>query len=489
MKAIYNDSTIPEKEAKSRFHFPENIMMENAAAGLQKIIEKIYFEMGTDPKVLIVCGTGNNGGDGYALARRIFGFAKVFIISTGAPKTFEAIQQAKTAQAIGVEINSLEENSLLRLSGIIVSSSNIIVDCLYGTGFHGTMPETSEKLIKLLNASSAIRIACDIPSGIDLHGNCSPVVFKADYTVTMGALKSALFSDLAKDFVGQIFVADLGISSSTFEKCAKPDMFLIEPKDVKLPLRKKKSTHKGSFGHTVAIAGEKSGAAIMAATAAMNFGSGLTSILKTQNSNLEQFKISPELMITDKIPAKTTAIVLGSGLGEFSQSLCNEFTSWFFATKNPSCVLDADIFNFKDLGSFLTQLNSVENAKIVLTPHLKELKNLLEILSLDSPEDLVSQFENIVLVAKSANTKIYYQDKICICTDGCQTLSKGGSGDILAGMIASLLSQGYSSFDAAISAVETHALASKDFAEGDYSLTPTKLIEKIENKWGQTPKN
>ena len=479
MKAIYKNSAIPEREAKIHFHISESIMMENAAIGLQKIIENLHHEMGTELKVLIVCGNGNNGGDGYALARRLFGFIKVSVISIAEPKTFEAIQQKKMAESIGVEITNLAENSLVRLAGMIVSSANIIVDCIYGTGFHGKMPESSEKLIKLLNASSAIRIACDVPSGIDLDGNCSSVVFKADYTVTMGALKSLLFEDSVKDFVGEISVANLGISSQIFEKSTKPDAFLIEPKDIKLPLRKKKSVHKGYFGHTVVFAGEKSGAAIMASTAAMNFGSGLTSLLKTENSNLEQFKISPELMCTEKIPSKTTCIVLGSGLGEFTEKICNDFLTWFYETKTPSCVLDADIFNFSKLEEFLTKLNSVQNAKIVLTPHLKELECLLEKLSLNSPQELVSKFENIILVAKSANTKIYYQDKIFICADGSQNLSKGGSGDVLAGMIASLLSQKYSVLDACISAVETHALVSKNYGEEDYTFSPLKLTELI----------
>lgn len=481
MKAIYKNSAIPEREAKINFHISESIMMENAAIGLQKVIENLAHEMGTEVKVLIVCGNGNNGGDGYALARRLFGFVKVSVIAIAEPKTFEAIQQKKMAQAVGVEITNLAENSLIRLAGMIVSSANIIVDCIYGTGFHGKMPESSEKLIKLLNASSAIRIACDVPSGIDLGGNCSSIVFKADYTVTMGALKSLFFEDSVKDFVGQISVTNLGISSQIFEKSTKPDAFLIEAKDIKLPLRKKKSTHKGLFGHTVVVAGEKSGAAIMASTAAMNFGSGLTSILKTQNSNLEQFKISPELMITDKIPTKTTAIVLGSGLGKFTEKICNDFLTWFFAAKNPSCVLDADIFNFPKFDDFLTKLNSVQNAKIVLTPHLKELERLLEKLSLKTPEELVLKFENVVLIAKSANTKIYYQDKVFICADGSQNLSKGGSGDVLAGMISSLLSQKYSILDACISAVETHALISKNYGEEDYTFSPSKLIELIKS--------
>lgn len=481
MKAIYNNSSIPEREAKLKFHFPENVMMENAAAKMHQLVTELISEMGLEKiaKVLVVCGSGNNGGDGYALARRLCGECKVSVIAISEPRTFEAMQQIKMAQAVGVDVTNIAESSLIRLSDMIVSGANIIVDCIYGTGFHGTMPEATEKLIKLLNASSALRIACDIPSGIDSAGNCSPVSFKADYTVTMGALKSALYSDSAKDYVGKISVADLGISSAMFQKCAAPDLYLIDSEDVKLPLRKKRSTHKGSFGHTLVICGEKSGAAIMAATAAMEFGSGLTTLLQTENSNISQFKISPELMLSKKIPSKTSSIVIGSGLGILNQNLCNDFTAWFAGAKNPSCVLDADIFSYENLGALLTQLNNTKNARIVLTPHLKEQERLLEALSLETPQDLVTQFPNVVLVSKSANTRIYTSTKTYICDQGCQSLSKGGSGDVLAGMIGSLLAQGYSALDAALTAVYVHAITAKKIGAQDYSLTPIKLIEAL----------
>lgn len=155
MKAIYNNSTIPEREAKIRYHFPENIMMENAAAALEKLVLDLTEQMGldSDSKVLIVCGSGNNGGDGYALARRLYGRVKVSVIAIAEPRTFESIQQCKMAKAVGVDVTSTSDSSLIRLSDMIVSGANIIVDCIYGTGFHGQMPEASEKLIKLLNAS------------------------------------------------------------------------------------------------------------------------------------------------------------------------------------------------------------------------------------------------------------------------------------------------------------------------------------------------
>ena len=476
MIAVYNDSGIPEKEAKRRYFFPEGIMMENAAAALEK--EVVAYVTGCvgninsacittasgvtnslaanslaasvtnssaanssvayntyahtsntidtnvtyagGHKILILCGSGNNGGDGLALARRLAGTLTCHIYLTATPKTDEAKQLLKMAQAAGV---TFIQNPLEKLE-----QYSVIVDCIFGTGFHGELPSEITELFSKINETNAYRIACDIPSGLGFNANC---------TVTMGALKSALFTDKAKNCTGKIKVANLGISSKLFEDCSKPDMFLVEKSDVKLPLRRNPASHKGTYGHTAVIAGEKSGAAVIAATAALNFGSGLVTLVKAENSNLEQFKISPELMISDEIPANTTCVQIGSGLGRelntteanrpTTPNIITKFLNWFKTTKNPACVLDADIFYYKDFPALLAELNSVPNAKIIMTPHPKELLELVQTLTsariLHGLEDITSvtkaaeqrqkigtevtaRLENVTIVMKSANTVI-----------------------------------------------------------------------------------
>lgn len=463
MIAVYNDSGIPEKEAKRRYFFPEGIMMENAAAALEKEVvtyvtgcagntnsacittasgvtnssaanSSVTYNTYTHTsntiganvtyaggqKILILCGSGNNGGDGLALARRLAGTLTCHIYLTATPKTDEAKQQLKMAQAAGVTFIQTPLEKLEQYS--------VIVDCIFGTGFHGELPSEITELFSKINETNTYRIACDIPSGLGFNANC---------TVTMGALKSALFTDKAKNCTGKIKVANLGISSKLFEDCSKPDMFLVEKSDVKLPLRRNPASHKGTYGHTAVIAGEKSGAAVIAATAALNFGSGLVTLVKAENSNLEQFKISPELMISNEIPANTTCVQIGSGLGRelnateanrpTTPNIITKFLNWFKTTKNPACVLDADIFYYKDFPALLAELNSVPNAKIIMTPHPKELLELVQTLTsagiLHNLEDITSvtkaaeqrqkigaevtaRLENVTIVMKSANTVI-----------------------------------------------------------------------------------
>ncbi len=504
MKAVFVDSQSLEKKAKESFFFPPFIMMENAAAAMEAAVMEEFCKNDCAVnnngsrvtnngsavnrrhfKVLIICGSGNNGGDGYALARRLSGKTGIecSLVAVSQPKTEEAITQRKMAEAAGLQI--LEKLP----SDEELSSCKVIVDCILGTGFSGELRENISQIVEKLNELPAYKIACDIPTGL---------CFKADTTITMGCLKSALFSDAAKESCGKIKLADLGLSREKFESCGSCDIFLIEENDIKLPLRKNKAAHKGSFGHTAVFSGEKSGAGILAATAALNFGSGLVSLVETEMSNLSQFKISPELMISNQIPANASCTLIGSGLGTDETSIeksLSAFTAWFTSAKNPACVLDADLFSYKGLAGLLEKLNAVANAKIILTPHPKELKALYEKLfpneqsesvgwisknRIEIGKKITARLPALTLIMKSANTCITQEGRTYICDRGCQSLAKAGSGDVLAGMVAGLLAQGYTSLDAAITAVYAHAAASASFSDGQgYDLTPEKLISKL----------
>lgn len=488
MKPVYINSAIPEKEAKRRFCFPENIMMENAAAALEK--EVLSFE----PKnVLVFCGRGNNGGDGYALSRRIFGKVKnVLVVSFGEPATGEAALQKKMCLSVGVRITGAEEWSGIVQNSLNLSSFDVIVDCIFGTGFHGVLPQTAKSALEWANVQPAARIACDVPSGM---------CFAADKTVTMGALKTVLFKDEVKDFAGDIVVANLGISSSVFESCAEPDGYLIEEKDIRLPVRTKKSVHKGDFGYVCVVSGEKCGAGIIAGTAALRFGAGFVSVLQNDFSG-QKFAMSPELMVSEDFPEKTTAVLIGSGLGrsEAAETAVQRAVDFVLNMENPAIVLDADFFYSRNLAFALEKLNSLKNARVILTPHPKELSALANSLNLEigqkinsdekkSVSDVIKnrfefasefskKFPDITLVAKGANTYIFSGKKAFICDKGENSLAKAGSGDVLAGLCAALLAQGYSARDAALTAVYAHASASKKF-EYNFECTPFGLIGRI----------
>ena len=514
MKKVFENPSELETLAKQALSIPPFLMMENAARFLSDFVISIIKNKRIS-QIVILSGKGNNGGDGFALARLLctaYENLSVTILVPQLPVAEEAKMQFEMCQKLAVQtvfndkiitfLQNLEANSQkpdFFYETQETQVSYIIVDCLFGIGFHGELSKEFVQIFDILNKIKAVKIACDIPSAL---------YFQSDFTITMGAHKTVLFSDKAKAVCGKIIQAPLGIPPKVFESFLPPVAFLLEMCDAKFPFRKNKSAHKGTYGHTAVIACQKSGAAILAATSALNFGSGLTSLVKTSFSDLEQFKISAELMINCSIPDKTTAVILGPGFceDENSISIFDEVLGWFNTTENPAILLDAGVFGCRNFISFLTKLNSVLNAKIVLTPHLLEMSRFLhqtkdafpekfqdfedndfsvQVLANDSNKKialskrLMQIFPNVTIVIKSANTFIATENQVFICDEGRQNLAKGGSGDVLAGLIGSLLAQKYSAKEAAITGVWAHANASKRFGEEAYDLTPGKLIHEV----------
>lgn len=482
MQKIFSCSQASELEklAKEKFAVPPFLMMENAARATADFILDFQPE-----NLLILCGKGNNGGDGYAVARLLQNKAEVKVIALEPPAAEEARAQYEMCQRLGIEIIS-GDRWLSSPKGISKSPLNntVILDCIYGTGFHGALSESVKKILDEVNKSPAIKIACDIPSGL---------YFQADYTITMGCQKLELYSDKAKAVCGQIKVADLGIARESFESFKQANTFLVEAGDLELPVRKNRAVHKGKFGHTAVLCGDKAGAAIIAATAAMNFGSGLISLVESGNSNLRQFKISPSLMISDKLPQKTSCLLAGSGFSEFSKEKAELILNYFNSSKAPAVVLDAGMLTSPESPAFLESLNKRENARIILTPHLSELSRLLQACKMEGETSvealaeepqarlaagnyLTTRFPRTAVIMKSANTYIACEGETFVIADGTQSLAKGGSGDLLAGMAAALLAQGYTALSAAITAAEQHALTARKLGAEAYNLTPEKLI-------------
>ena len=499
MQQIFNNPSKLEALAKETYAVPQFLMMENAARSLAE------FCLDFEPEhVVILCGKGNNGGDGYAAARLMQDKCDITVICLEPPTAEEAKAQYEMCKRLGINI---EEPSVARkwpsdvrwLSAREAGVSKppftrpqsaaplLILDCIYGTGFHGELPQSVKELLDAANKADAIRIACDISSGL---------YFNADYTITMGEQKLSLYSDKAKAVSGKIIVKDIGLARGKFESpVADCSIHLIEPDDRDLPLRTNRAAHKGTYGHTVVFCGEKAGAAILTATAAMNFGSGLTTLLPLENSNLSQFKISPSLMISESIPKKATALSIGSGFTEFSTAAARLIKKWFGAQKSPAAVFDAGMLTAPEFPGFLQELNDCSDARIILTPHLAEFAGLMKNLTgsevsvsalAENPEHkielgklLTARFKNTTVIIKSANTFIISGDDTFVVADGPQSLAKGGSGDILAGLAAALLAQGYSAKDAAITAAEHHALTARQLGEQAYDLTPEKLISLI----------
>jgi len=458
MQKIFDEVNSLDKRCYEKFFLTEDILMEHAASSMSNYIEDIFEE---NKSVLIVCGSGNNGADGIVLARLLYSKFEVSLYLANELKSSMAKLQLQRTKALNIKI--IDE----------VFEADIIVDCLFGTGLNKPLDEKSINLLNTLNSYNSFKIACDIPSGINSLGQIQNVAFEADVTITMGALKTSLFSDASKDYVGEIVVANLGVQREIYE--IESNKFLLDESDMKLPFRNKKNSHKGSYGHLNVVAGCKKGAGIIAAKAAFGFGAGLVSVVCHENLDLPY-----HIMQTHFISENCTAIAIGMGLGKYETDEIRKILN-----KPIPKIIDADLFYDKLICEVLDQ-------EIVLTPHPKEfvsLLNLCEIADI-SVQDLQNnrflyvekfceKYPNVVLLLKGANVIISQNQKTFINIFGSAILSKGGSGDVLSGLIGSLLAQGYTPLEAAISASLAHTLGARNYKKNNYSLIPSDLVEEI----------
>ncbi|GAA7336047.1 NAD(P)H-hydrate dehydratase [Helicobacter pylori] len=461
MLSVYEKVNALDKRAIEELFLSQDILMENAAMALERAVLQ---NASLGAKVIILCGSGDNGGDGYALARRLAGRFKTLVFEMKPAKSPMCQLQKERAKKVGVVIKAWEEKNEDLECGVLI-------DCVVGSAFKGELEPFLN--FESLSQKARFKIACDIPSGIDSKGRVDKRAFKADLTISMGAVKSCLLSDRAKDYVGELKVGHLGVFNQTYE--IPTDTFLLEKSDLKLPLRDRKNAHKGDYGHAHILLGKHSGAGLLSALSALSFGSGVVSVQALECEITSNNK-PLELVFCENFPKKLSAFALGMGL----ENIPKDFKKWL---ELAPCVLDAGVFYHKEV------LQALEK-EAVLTPHPKEFLSLLksvgihismlELLDnkLEIARDFSQKYPKVVLLLKGANTLIAHQGQVFINILGSVALAKAGSGDVLAGLILSLLSQNYTPLDAAINASLAHALAGLEF-KNNYALTPLDLIEKI----------
>jgi len=462
MQKLFKNCYDMDTKCYEKYNLTEDILMEHASLEIEKYIRKKFKKRKT---VLIIAGAGNNGADGITLARLLHKDFKVKLYMPFGIKSEMAKLQLQRAKFVGIKVVKK------------VKKSDIIVDSLFGAGLNRALNSDAVKIINRLNSLDAFKIACDIPSGIDELGNPNPVAFKADITITMGALKESLFNDNAKDLVGKVKVANLGVARELYED--ESSSFLLDKSDFNPPVRIAKNSHKGTFGHSAIFSGEKEGASIISAMSASRFGAGLVTLVYHEKINHP-----PYLMSNTTVPKNTTAIAIGMGLGDFFEK---EFLEKYVIGSNLPIVLDADALYKKELLEIVKQ-----KREVVITPHPKEFSAILKLL--DDVEISVEEIQkdrfnlaktfsknypNCTLVLKGANPIIAKAGEIFVNRFGTQVLAKGGSGDILSGLVVALLSQGYNGLNASITSSLALSFASKKYKYVNYSALPIDIINNL----------
>ena len=348
--------------------------------------------------------------------------------------------------------------------------AEVIVDALLGTGLTREVTGQYAQAIILINNSSAAKIAVDIPSGLQADtGTVMGCAVKAHATATFIGLKQGLFTGDAPEYCGEITYASLAAPEAVFEQ-VRSSVDLVKPEPFEKRLR---SAHKGNYGHVLVVGGDLgySGAARLAAEAALRVGSGLVSVA-TRKEHAPYLNIArPELMCRgvdnidelDNLLEKATVLLIGPGLGqsEWSQMLFNKAIE----TGKP-LVLDADGLN-------LLAESPRSKANWILTPHPGEAARLLGIATKAIQADRFAAVQAIrkryggTVVLKGAGTLIASAEKIAVSTTGNPGMASGGMGDVLAGVIAGLNAQNLNLETAARQGVHLHGAAADQAAESD----------------------
>lgn len=441
--------------------------------------------------ITVICGSGNNGGDGYIVA----GAAAqrglpVRIVSVGEPEKLTADgQRARAyAQAQGVVMASFNDN--------IPLTEGVLVDALLGIGVSGEVRETTRAAIQAINASGLPTLALDIPSGLCSDTGCElGVAVRAQVTASFIGLKRGVYTGRGPAVCGDIVCSDLGVPDSVYD-VAHPSAVRLDLSVVCRPLpARQRDAHKGHFGHVLIIGGDNGygGAVAMAAEAALRVGAGLVSVATRVEHVPALLARSPELMVNgvasgqelEPLLSGPTHLVIGPGLGRSPWS--EQMLQQALNTGLPM-VVDADALNILAAGRI--GRGGVEASGWVLTPHPGEAARLLGVTAAQVQQDRFAAAQSLwqrypgTVLLKGAGTVLCHGEKsggqplFEICTQGNPGMASGGMGDVLSGVIGGLMAQGLRPADAARLGACVHGAAADRAAAvgGERGLLATDLM-------------
>lgn len=464
---------------------PSMVLMERAALEVVRCMEEEQLDF---RKVLVVCGSGNNGGDGYAIARLLHlkgHDVTIFFAGNSQKRSEENAQQAKIAAHYEIPV----------ITNLGTEEYSVIIDALFGTGLKREVTGHYREVLCSVNQMAGKKVAVDLPSGIhDTTGARMGIAFCADLTVAIAFPKRGLFLQEGNVCAGKILTGDIGISSETFSEGTvtfgyeKQDLFLGFPK-------RKKNSHKGSYGKVLMIAGSKgmSGAAYLSAKAAYAVGAGLVQIYTHEENRVILQQLLPEAIITtydtfdseqlEKLIQWADLIGIGCGLGK--SDTAERVMQYTLKRALVPCVVDADGINI--LSKHMEWIEET-NALIVLTPHMKEMSRMLQCSVKELIEQRMEKLHafveryKVVCVLKDARTLVAKEHQnTYLNLSGNAAMAKAGSGDVLAGVIVGILAQQCEPYTSACLGVFLHGLAGDMAREkkGAYSVLASDLVAEI----------
>lgn len=462
-------------------------LMKQAA---QSVYECVCDQVPFGKKILVICGSGNNGGDGYAFAYLAKSQYNIHIISLYEPQTADAKYYRKRI-----------ENEVPILSQCNIESYDVVIDAIFGTGLHREINDDTKQLIQEVNNVNVYTISIDIPSGIHADsGEVLGVAVQADLVVTFQYAKRGMYFYPGYTYCKEIVVKDIGILKQ-YQNIEQPIELLTKENVGTFIPKRYAHSHKGTYGKVLMIGGSASmhGAITLAADSALHSGIGtLTLFIPKDIREIISNKLIEAMLINapsehgffskDAIPLlrehieNYDVVMIGCGLGrnEVSMALLEVVLK-----SNKPCVVDADALYMLGQNPALLK----REASVILTPHLKEFSYISQFTMDEIQQDrfacvqaFLSEFKNVTLVLKDERTLIFHQNQIYLNIRGCDALAKGGSGDVLCGLITSFFAQGKIAAYAACSGVYMHAVSSEYVSQRHttYSVLPHELRDSFD---------
>lgn len=500
-----NQVRAADNYAITKLQISGEILMENAAISITEAIIQKYPYLDHSYTFGIICGKGNNGGDGFTLARHLLikGFS-VIVLSLAKVNDLngDALINFKILKNF---IKDYKNSSLIYYNSLRdlqkIGNCDILVDAILGTGSFGELKEPYKSIVNKLNELQALKISIDTPTGLNLNCASGEVIFKSDLTITLAEMKTGLFYEKGKGFSGKVIKGSIGIGHSYFNTITTND-FLIEPEDALNGLPKKNiNLQKYSAGKVLVIAGSSNmpGAAIFSMNAAMVSGAGAGKLVFPDSIKvLAQSQMNSAIVFSYDDDSKgvlalknlqefdenilwSDSIAIGPGLGRDQEtkkaviSLLEKFSNKIF-------IIDADAINAISKKKY----KKIDLAGNVFTPHHKEFADLLGIELAELNSKLLfygrkfTKETKAYLVLKGAPTIIFNPfGEVFINSTGNPGLAKFGSGDVLTGFIASFIAQNNDIEKSIISAVYLHSLTADLLLkkESEYGMLPQKLID------------
>ncbi len=461
-----------EKECDARF-ISYSEMMSNAGNAVAERIGK-----SCEPcSVVVLCGSGNNGGDGYVIAARLveFGFRVSVILVNGEPRTDCAREHFEKLFSRTIYNYTDNEQKCLTL----IHNAEMIVECVFGTGFHGTLSERAAQLFEAAN-SRPVRYAVDVPGGVNSDtGEFDAKCFRPTRTFMLAAMKKCVLAPECRDLLGELDILDIGIPGECYREFSA---VLTDAGCRECLPRRAPSSHKGTFGRLLNIAGSLRycGAAVMSTRAALRTGAGLTTLAAPRSvvtaaagSLIEStFLPLPETAdgfvgdgaeeILREILPKTDVVMIGCGLGNSENT--RKITE--FVIRNAVCPIIIDADGINSISQNINVLKERTGATVI-TPHPMEFSRIsgltVDAVQRDRMGAAVrfAREYGVTVVLKGANTVITDGERTAVNTSGNPALAKGGSGDVLCGMIGGLIAQGAEPIFAAADAAYCHGFAAE----------------------------